>query len=82
MIYEVDSYSEYVYLDLDFREMFDTNDQGRIIYIYKKDDLIIIEYTKFRDHSLSVVDKKAFLVIKGANDYELLNKWSQEILSL
>ena len=76
LMYEVDSYSEYVYVDLDFREMFDTNDQGRIYSIYKKDDLIIVEYTKFRDHSLSIVDKKAYLVIKGANDYELVNTWS------
>lgn len=79
LIYEVDSYSEYVYLDLDFREMFDTNDQGRIYNIYKKDDLIIVDYTKYRDHSISFVDKKAYLVIKGANDYELVNKWSQKL---
>ncbi len=78
LIYEVDSYGEYIYLDLDFREMFDTNDQGRIYNIYKQDDLIIIEYTKYGDSSLTAVDKKAYLVIKGASNYELVNTWSQK----
>ena len=38
VIYEVKNYGEYVYLDLDFRDMFDTNDQGRIYKIIKQDD--------------------------------------------
>jgi len=78
LIYEVNSYSEYVYLDLDFREIFDTSDKGRIYKIYKHNDLIIVEYTKFSDDALKNIEHKAYLVIKGANDYELINKWSQK----
>jgi len=79
LIYEVNSYSEYVYLDLDFRDMFDTGDQGRIYKVYKQDDLIIIDYTKYSDNSLKNVVRKAYLVIKGASDYELMDKWTQKL---
>jgi len=79
LIYEVNNYSEYVYLDLDFRDMFDTSDQGRIYKISKSDDLIIVEYTKYADNSLKSVVRKAYLVIKGASDYELVDKWTQKM---
>ena len=78
VIYEVKNYGEYVYLDLDFRDMFDTNDQGRIYKIIKQDDMIIVEYTKYSDNSLKSVVRKAYLIIKGANDYELIDKWTQK----
>ena len=43
--------TDYVYIDLDFRAIFDTDDKGRIYSIYKHDDLIIVEYTKYSDDS-------------------------------
>jgi hypothetical protein len=76
LIYDVDSYSEYIYLDLDFREIFDTDDKGRIYTIYKQDNYIIIEYVKYSDHSLNEISKKAYIAIKGVNNYELINTWS------
>jgi glycogen debranching enzyme len=79
LMYEVNSYNEYIYLDLDFREMFDTDDKGRVYSVYKHDDLIIIEYTKYFDNSLKDVYKKAYLAIKGASDYEMMNTWSQKV---
>ncbi|HYD03445.1 MAG TPA: amylo-alpha-1,6-glucosidase [Alphaproteobacteria bacterium] len=79
LIYEVDSYNEFIHLDLDFREIFNPDDKGRIYNIYKHEDLIIVEYTKYSDDSRSYAQRKAFLVIKGANDYELVNTWSQKI---
>jgi glycogen debranching enzyme len=79
LIYEVDSYNDCIYLDLDFREIFDTDDKGRIYKVYRHDDLIIIEYAKYFDDSLKDVYKKSYLVIKGASDYELINTWSQKV---
>ncbi len=78
LIYEVDSYSEYIYLDLDFREIFDTNDVGRIYSIYKQNNYIIVEYTKYTDSSLKNIFQKAYLVIKGAAEYGLINTWSSK----
>jgi len=78
LIYEVDSYSEYINLDLDFREIFDTNDQGRIYSIYRHDDLVIVEYSKYSDNSLHTLNGKYFLAIKGIAEYELVGTWSQK----
>ncbi|MGV8171206.1 MAG: amylo-alpha-1,6-glucosidase [Candidatus Woesearchaeota archaeon] len=79
IIYEVDSYNGYVFIDLDFRAIFDTDDKGRIYTIYKHDDLIVIEYTKYSDDSLRDVKMKAYLAIRGASDYELVDRWSQKV---
>jgi glycogen debranching enzyme len=77
LIYEVDSYNGDVHIDLDFREIFDTDDQGRIYNIYRRDDLVVVEYKKFSDNSLAHLENIIYLVIKGAMDYALVNTWSQ-----
>jgi len=78
LIYEVDSYSEYIHLDLDFRGIFDTNDQGRIYKIYRHDDILIVEYSKYSDNSLQKLDGRYFLAIRGVGEYEALGTWSQK----
>ncbi|MGV8140815.1 MAG: amylo-alpha-1,6-glucosidase [Candidatus Woesearchaeota archaeon] len=77
MIYEVDSYNGDIHLDLDFREIFDTDDKGRIYNLFKHDDLIIVEYNKFSDDSLTILKGKKYLAIKGVTDYLHVNNWSQ-----
>ncbi|MGV8087172.1 MAG: amylo-alpha-1,6-glucosidase [Candidatus Woesearchaeota archaeon] len=79
LIYDVNSYNEYIYLDLDFREIFDNNTSGRIYSISNQEDCIIIEYTKYSDDTLKDIINKFYLVIKGATNYELINNWSQKI---
>lgn len=78
LIYEVDAYNDYVHVDLDFRPMFDTDDRGRIYSIYRHDDLIIVEYTKYTDNSLKNIHMKSYLAIKGADTYELVDKWTHK----
>ena len=66
LVYSVHNYTGELVLELDFREIFNYDDKGRIYSITKEDDIIIIRYDKFTDHSLSVIDKTRFLAIKGA----------------
>lgn len=76
MVYSVKNYTGELFLELDFRAMFDYDDKGRIYTITKEeDDLIIVRYDKYTDNSLSVLDKTRFLVIKGAKNYNEVKKW-------
>jgi len=76
MIYSVKNYAGELLLELDFRAMFDYDDQGRIYTVTQEDeDFIIIRYDKFTDNSLCVLDKTCFLVIKGAKDFRLIDRW-------
>jgi glycogen debranching enzyme len=81
MLYTLRNYSGEVLLELDFRHLFDFDDKGRIYSITKEDDLIIIRYDKFKDDSLSVIDKTWFIAIKGLSgslavpDFKIVNQW-------
>jgi glycogen debranching enzyme len=77
LIYEVDSYNGDIHLDLDFREIFDTDDTGRIYHIFRRDDLVIVEYKKFSDNSLTNIIRKMYLAIKGITNYAIVDSWSQ-----
>jgi len=78
LIYELESYTDDVYIDLDFRAMFDTDDRGRIYQVYKHDDIIIVEYTKYTDNSLKDIFMKAYLAIKGSEGYEVIDRWTRK----
>ncbi|MBC8494750.1 hypothetical protein H8D36_01215 [archaeon] len=65
LIYEVKNYSGHINLELDFREMFNFNDEERVYTVENKNDLIIIHYKKH----------KKYFVIKGANNYERIGQW-------
>jgi predicted glycogen debranching enzyme len=78
MVYSVNNYVGELILELDFRPMFDFDDKGRIYTITKEDDVIIIKYDKFTDHSLSGIDKTRFLTIKGATNYKQIGEWAKK----
>ena len=75
MVYSVKNYTGRLVLELDFREMFDFHDAGRVYSVTKEGDLIIVKYEKYSDHSLSSLDKTKFLVIKGANNHKHIGEW-------
>lgn len=75
LVYSVHNYHGELVLELDFREIFNFDDKGRIYSITKEDDLIIVRYDKFTDHSLSVIDKTRFLAIKGARNFKQIGEW-------
>ena len=79
----------HINIDLDLRDIFDFNDQGRIYNIYKEkiilkgkrsqEDILIIEYTKYSDNALNNVQGKHFMIIYGLEDfYEIVNKWQKK----
>jgi glycogen debranching enzyme len=75
LIYEVSNYLGGINIDLDFREMYDFDENGRIYTIKKEKDLIIVEYQKHTDHSLKEINHKHYLVIKGAEEFEIPDQW-------
>lgn len=79
LVYSVKNYVGKISVDMDFREMFNFDDQGRIYSVTKEDDCIIIRYDKHSDNSLSQVVKTRFMAIRGADDYELVGEWIKEL---
>ena len=75
IIYSVKNYSGELILELDFREMFDYDDKGRVYSVTGENGDIVIRYDKFSDDSLSVLDKTRFMVIKGAREFRPIGKW-------
>ena len=78
--YDVSCENSWINIDLDFREIFDNSDIGRIYSVYRDIyDCLVIEYTKYFDVSLKKIDKKFYLAIKGIeDDYEFINKWERK----
>ncbi len=77
VLYEISGFSGNVCLWLDCRKAYDFHDVGRIYSIYKEDDMLIIEYTKFKDESLLDEDYKVFTALSGVDcdSYELVEQW-------
>jgi glycogen debranching enzyme len=77
MMYDLRNYTGELTLELDFRHMFDFDDKGRIYTITKEEDLIIIKYEKFNDHSLGELESTHFIAIRGAeaSGFNVLNQW-------
>ncbi len=75
LVYSVKNYVGEITVELDFREMFNFDDQGRIYSVTKEDDCIIIRYDKYSDFSLSKLAKTSFMAIKGAAQFELIGEW-------
>ena len=79
LLYQVNNYEGNIVLNLDFREMFDFDDRGRIYSVEEEDGLIIIKYEKFTDDSLSELKTTKYLVINGANDFQKIGQWEKRI---
>jgi len=75
LIYDIENYSGFVDLVLDCREIYDFHKEGRVYNIEKKDDLIIVEYIKYKDSSLTEENYRIYLVISGVKEYLLTDKW-------
>lgn len=68
LIYEMRGYDGWVNLDLDFREMYDFDEEGRFYEVDKEDDIVIVYYKKH--------DK--YLAIKGVDGYEVVGNWQYQ----
>lgn len=91
LIYEVSSHKTIgINIDLDFRKIFDLDDKGRIYKIYTEDvrvregrlssdsKIIVVEYTKYSDDSLSNIEGRYYLLIYGAEPYFTVpDKWEK-----
>ncbi|MAG38580.1 hypothetical protein CMO90_00655 [Candidatus Woesearchaeota archaeon] len=67
LIYEVNNYKGFINLEVDFRNIFDFNDENRFYKIKKEKDLLIIYYKK----------NSRYLVLKGVKDFEQQNFWEK-----
>jgi len=75
LVYSVNNYTGEIILELDFRPMFNYDDQGRIYTITQEDGMIIVRYDKFTDNGLLVLEKTRFMAIKGAESFKLISEW-------
>ena len=78
LIYEVKEYEGFVYFDLDFREIHDFDDKGRIYSTKKQGDELIITYRKYADDSCKKQTAKFHLVVKGVQSYGKTGKWTKK----
>jgi glycogen debranching enzyme len=76
--YEIKNFKGEIEIILDPRWIHDYSSEGRTFNIYKKDNLLIIEYTKYSDNSLNNEQYKVFTVIKGINHFEEEKKWFEK----
>lgn len=77
LVYEVENFTGMAELTLDMRKIFDFSTEGRIHRIHKENDLLIIEYTKYKDNTLAAEDYRIYLAIKGLKDYQLKDEWEK-----
>ncbi len=77
LLYEVNDFKGFAEVTLDCRKMHDYDDKGRIYDIYRLDDTIIVEYTKYADSSLKDASYSIFLAIKGVREYAKIGSWEK-----
>jgi hypothetical protein len=77
LLYEVGGFNGFAELVLDCRKMHDYHDQGRIYDIYSQGDAIIVEYTKYKDSSLTEASYRIFVAIRGVGEYEKTGIWER-----
>jgi len=76
-VYKVKDFSGEAEVVLDCRKIYDYDNKGRIYKIKKEKNCLIIEYTKYKNNSLKKKNYKIYIVIKGVNDYSLVNEWEK-----
>jgi len=69
LIYEIKNYSGKIFFNLDFRSMYDFDDQNRIYQFERFEDMVIVFYPK----------NKKYLVIKGDSNFHVLNEWTKRV---
>lgn len=75
LTYAIKNYEGILRLNLDFREIHDFDEKGRIYKYYQEKGCTIIEYQKYNDDSLNELKEKKFLVIKGHFEVEPIDAW-------
>jgi len=76
LIYDIENFNGYINIDLDMRKSEDYDKWGRNYRSYKKDQILIIEYTKIKEDK---TEYKLYLGIKTVNfDYKILDKWFEK----
>ncbi len=78
MIYEIENFSGNLLIDIDMKKRDDYSTIGRIYNVYKKDNVIMIEYTKNKENNTEI-DYKQYLGIKSTNfEYEFIKEWTEK----
>lgn len=78
LVYEVSNYQGYIQCYLDFREIYDFDDKGRIYEIYKDKEYVIVNYKKFADNSLTSLQHSRSMAIYGVSEYEHSGQWQKK----
>ncbi len=78
LVYDVQNYDGWCFIEMDFRDIFDYDDKGRFYSIKKEEDIVIVEYTKHADDSLKKPQKSFFLAIKNISEFEKIGSWAEK----
>ena len=74
LVYDIENYNGTLELVVDARKIYDFSDQGRIYALKKENGMVVINYTKYTDTTLS--QKKYGLVLVFNHDnVQPLNEW-------
>lgn len=65
-------------IELDFRNIHEYDERGRIYNISQDEEFIIVEYCKYNDDTLQGTPEKHYLAILGGIDFEPVNTWKQK----
>lgn len=77
LVYDVQNYTGKCFIDLDFRDIFDYDEKGRIYNTTFEDGVVLVEYRKYSDDSLQQIKKQMFLAIK-TKGYEKTDQWIEK----
>lgn len=77
ILYAVDYYDGFVNLDLDCRELYDYDDQGRTYQIYKQENRLILEYKKYSDSSLKKEVYSYYIIVEGIESFVPVKNWAR-----
>jgi len=81
LCYEIVNYSGPCYLDLDFRDIYDYDDKGRIYTVFTDGKFVVIEYRKYADHERTRLQHTQYLVLLGIKQYENVGEWKKRLYS-
>ncbi|MFH1072443.1 MAG: amylo-alpha-1,6-glucosidase [Nanoarchaeota archaeon] len=77
LCYEIVNYSGPCSLDLDFRDIVDYDDKGRVYTIFTDGKFVVIEHKKYADHDLTKLQHTHYLVLLGLEKYEKIGEWKK-----
>jgi len=86
LICDINNYHEEIYLDLDFRDLYDYPKFGRKFNFNIKDNIVIVEYKKYSNDDLNCLEDTFYLAvfIKGLdkNSLNITDNWISKEYSI